>query len=159
MSNERHEDKSQQCRMVGCPETTQAPRVARTKGATWVCATHRAALRFTIRERTQLRELDGLILQGQLALADDGWLTPVAPKPRPPQPVAYDDDGFKRFRDPSSPHGLTVRPEVDTLLGDDPRLTAYREAEEPSPDDGYTVNISDPPPGVAPDADDEAIEL
>jgi hypothetical protein len=153
MSNERHEDKSQRCRMVGCRETTQAPRSARTARATWLCTTHRAALRFTIRERTQLRELEGLMLQGQLALADDGWLTPVAPTPRKPQPIAYDDDGFARYRDPSSPHGQTVRPERDTLLGDDPRLTAYREAEELSPEGaGYTVTVDDPPPGVEPEA-------
>ena len=66
MSNEWHEDKSQQCRMGGCRETTQAPRSARTASATWLCTLHRAPLRFTIRERTQLRELEGLILQEQL---------------------------------------------------------------------------------------------
>jgi hypothetical protein len=129
MRNEQHEDKSQQCRMVGCRETTQAPRVARAAGATWICAVHRAALRFTIHERQQLRELEGLMLQCQLALADDGWLTPVAQKPRPPQPIAWDDDGTPRFRDMSSPHGQTVRPEVDTLIGDDPRLDKYRVDE------------------------------
>ena len=133
-SNEINENKEQGCRVATCTKTTQAPRVARKAGSTWLCAVHRAALRFTIRERTQLRELEGLMLQEQLALSDDGWLTPVTPKPRPPQPVAYDDDGFKRYRDPSSPHGLTVRPEVDTLIGDDPRLTKYRIDE--ADDDG-----------------------
>ena len=87
MSNQ-HPDKSQRCRMVGCPEVTQAPRVARAQGATWLCAIHRAALRFSIHERRQVRELEGLILQDALKLADDGWLTPVAPKPRRPEIVA-----------------------------------------------------------------------
>jgi hypothetical protein len=54
------------------------------------------------------------------------WLTQVPLKPRPPHPVAYDDDGFKRFLDTGSPHGQTIRPEVDTLIGDDPRLDKYR---------------------------------
>lgn len=157
MSNQ-HPDKSQQCRMVGCPEVTQAPRNARTNGATWLCTLHRKALRFTIPERQQLREMEGLMLQGQLALADDGWLTPIAPAPRKPQPIAYDDDGTPRYRDPSSPHGQTIRPEVDTLLGDDPRLTRYREAEELAEGSGYTVTVDDPPPGVERDTD-EAIEL
>ena len=134
MSNEQHPDKSQQCRIVTCKESTQAPRGAGRAGSTWLCAVHRAALRFTIRERSQLRELEGLMLQGQLALADDGWLTHVAQQPRPPQPVAYDDDGFQRFRDPSSPHGQTIRPERDTLLGDDPRLDKSRIDE--ADDDG-----------------------
>jgi hypothetical protein len=89
-----------------------------------------------MRERIQLRELEGQIRQGQLTLAPDGWLTTVAPKPVPPQPIYYDDDGTPRFRDPSSPHGLTLRPEVDTLLGDDPRLTGIRyETEELTKDD------------------------
>jgi hypothetical protein len=125
----QHEDKTHPCRIVGCPETTQASRRDRTAGATWLCTTHRAALRFTIRERQQLRELEGLMLQGQLALSNDGWLANVAPTPPPPQPVAYDDDGFKRFRDTASPHGQTIRPEVDTLIGDDPRLDKYRIKE------------------------------
>jgi hypothetical protein len=86
------------------------------------------------------------------------WLAQAPLKPPPPAILGYDDDGFKRFRDPSSPHGQTVRPEVDTLLGDDPRLNKWREAMEPSPETGYTVTVSDPPPGVEPDPD-EAIEL
>jgi hypothetical protein len=76
------------------------------------------------------------------------WLTQVPLQAPKPQPIAYDDDGFARYRDPLSPHGQTVRPERDTLLGDDPRLAAYREAEEPSPETGYTVTVDDPPPGV-----------
>jgi hypothetical protein len=125
----QHEDKQHPCRIVGCPETTQASRRDRALGATWTCVVHRRMLTLSARERTQLRELEGLMLQNQLALADDGWLTPIAPTPRPPQPIAWDDDGTPRFRDMSSPHGQTVRPEVDTLIGDDPRLDKYRVDE------------------------------
>jgi hypothetical protein len=94
-----HEDKTHPCRIVGCRETTQAPRRARRAGATWLCAVHRAALRFTIRERTQLRELEGLILQEQLVLSDDGWLTAVAPKLPPKGVDIIMDDGSPRYRD------------------------------------------------------------
>lgn len=57
------------------------------------------------------------------------WLTQVPPKPPRPEIVGYDDDGFIRLRDMSSPHGQTIRPEVDTLLGEDPRLDKYRVDE------------------------------
>jgi len=62
------------------------------------------------------------------------WFAQVPLTPPKPQPVAYDDDGFPRYLDSSSPHGQTVRPEVDILLGDDPRLAAYRNEET-----GFTV--------------------
>ncbi|MGA8649230.1 MAG: hypothetical protein WB677_01145 [Xanthobacteraceae bacterium] len=142
MSNEQHEDKSLACRIRGCSEVlasaperrTQASRRDRVQGATWLCRIHRAAVRFTDYERQQLRGVEGMILQGQLALADDGWLTPIAPTPRPPQPIYYDDDGTPRYRDMSSPFGLTVRPEVDTLIGDDPRLNKYRDEADDGTD-------------------------
>jgi len=101
MKNQEHEDQMHPCRIVGCRETTQASRSARTQGATWLCAMHRAALRFTIRERHQLRELEGLILQEQLALSDDGWLSQMPPKAPPkPTPIVMDDpDRSPRYRD------------------------------------------------------------
>ena len=89
---------------------------------------------------------------------------PIAQAPlKPPPPAILGTTmtacRFKGSADPSSGlHGQTVRPEVDTLLGDDPRLNKWREAMEPSPDAGYRVTIADPPPGVEPDPD-EAIEL
>jgi hypothetical protein len=57
------------------------------------------------------------------------WLTQVPPKPPRPAIVGYDDDGFVRLRDTASPHGQTIRPGVDTLIGDDPRLDKYRVDE------------------------------
>jgi hypothetical protein len=125
----QHEDKTHPCRIVGCPETTQASRRDRALGATWTCAVHRRILTLSARERTQLRELSGLIQQGQLAIDAAGWLTQVPPKSRPPHPVAHDDDGFPRYIDTASPHGQTIRPGVDTLIGDDPRLDKYRGDE------------------------------
>jgi hypothetical protein len=125
----QHEDKKHPCRIVGCPETTQASRRDHALGATWTCAVHRRILTLSARERTQLRELSGLIQQGQLAIDAAGWLTQVPPKTPRPAIVAIDDDGFVRVRDTASPHGQTIRPEVDTLIGDDPRLDRYRIKE------------------------------
>jgi hypothetical protein len=133
MKNEQHENKEHPCRIVGCRETTQAPRSARTQGATWTCPVHRGMLTLSANERAQLRELSGMLQQGQLAIDGSGWLRSIPPKPLPPQPIYYDDDGVGRFRDPSSPHGMTIRPELDTLMGDDPRLDKYRMTDD---DDG-----------------------
>ena len=71
-----------------------------------------------------------MLLLGRLMIARDaaraGWVTPVPPT-APAHPVLYDDDGTPRYRDTASPHGVTVRPEVDTLLGgSDPRMNGYR---------------------------------
>jgi hypothetical protein len=54
------------------------------------------------------------------------WLAQVPLKPPRPAIVAIDDDGFVRVRDTASPHGQTIRPGVDTLIGYDPRLDKYR---------------------------------
>jgi hypothetical protein len=54
------------------------------------------------------------------------WLTQIPLKPPKPQPLYYDDDGTPRFRDMSSPFGLTMPPEVDSLIGSDPRLDKFR---------------------------------
>lgn len=131
--NMQHEDKSLACRIRGCAEVTQASRRDRVQGATWVCRIHRAVLTLTPNERAQLDVLGRQIAQGQLTIDAAGWLTQVAPKPPRPEIVGYDDDGFIRLRDMSSPHGQTIRAKVDTLIGDDPRLEKYRDEAD---DDG-----------------------
>jgi hypothetical protein len=90
MKEKQHEDKTHPCRFIGCKETTQAPRHARTIGATWTCLVHRRLLTLTPTERAQADVLRGLIQQGQLAIDAAGWLTQAPLKP-PPQENAYCD--------------------------------------------------------------------
>jgi hypothetical protein len=99
MENRQHEDKTHQCRFIGCKETTQAPRHARTIGATWTCLVHRRLLTLTPTERAQADVLKRLIEQGQVALGDAGWLITLPPK-SPPQgcPIVM-DDGSPRYCD------------------------------------------------------------
>jgi hypothetical protein len=67
MKNEVHEKKALSYRIIGCQETTQAPRHARAIGATWTCAVHCRMLTLSPVERAQLDVLRGLIQQGQHA--------------------------------------------------------------------------------------------
>jgi hypothetical protein len=74
----------------------------------------------------------GMVLSGRMTAELEPetlvtWLTQVPLKPPRPSIVGYDDDGFIRYRDTGSPHGQTIRPGVDTLIGDDPRLDKYRD--------------------------------
>jgi hypothetical protein len=130
MPNESREYEKFCCRIRGCAEVTRVAPHTRIQGSTWVCRIHRAMLTASAIERAHLAELGSLIARQHLVLDAAGWLTPVPLKPPKPRPIAIDDDGFERFRDMSSPHGQTVRPEVDTLIGDDPRLDKYRATED-----------------------------
>jgi hypothetical protein len=106
---------------------------------TFVCEYHGDLLRVSMTLATHERVLTTQLLQdlllGRRSLTAEGTLRQMPPPPLKPQPIAYDDDGTPRYRDPSSPHGLTVRPDRDKLFGDDPRLDKYRIDDEVADDD------------------------
>jgi hypothetical protein len=113
---------------------TQVKHTASAQGAVFVlCPIHAAAVRFDRRAQEVVRVVAADVAQERVVLVHDadgaGWGHPVPPKPPRPAIVGYDDDGFVRLRDTASPHGQTIRPEVDTLIGDDPRLDRYRIKE------------------------------
>jgi hypothetical protein len=108
----------------------------RMRGADFIlCVVHSAVLHDTVPEQHRLRALRELINRAEVEDSIDHpvgvrYFKHIAPKPRKPQPISYDDDGTPRYRDMSTPHGLTFRPGIDIVQGGgDPRLNAYREPE------------------------------
>jgi hypothetical protein len=90
-----------------------------------------AVAKFTPAQLQALRAVTSQILYNKVALEVEEetgitWAMPVPLTPQPEQPVGYDDDGTPRYRDMSSPTGISVRPALDHIEGNDPRLERYR---------------------------------
>jgi hypothetical protein len=100
-----------------------------------LCEVHSLVVHDAVAEQHRLAALRALIGRAEVEEAIDTngcrYFKHIAPKPRKPQPISYDDDGTPRFLDTGSPHGQTVRPEVDRILGgSDPRLGQYRVTDD-----------------------------
>jgi hypothetical protein len=118
-------------------------------GKPWTCPYHdvmtEATLGLSDHEEKQRRELVSQIRIGRMVKGEQGFYTQVPPAPVP-QRIIREDDGSIR-QNGTMMRWFTQEQMIAALNGEPAPATA-----------GYTVNISDPPPGVEPDAD-EAIEL
>jgi hypothetical protein len=148
MAAEKKKPATEMAACFVCNSTVEV--TPRAKGADYIaCVIHSAIVHDTVPEQHRLAALRARIIRGELEESIDHpvgvrhWRE-VAPKPRAPRPVSYDDDGTPRYRDSGSPHGLTFRPGIDIVQGGgDPRLNAYREPEPAADADdeplGYRV--------------------
>jgi hypothetical protein len=133
MKKEPQPEKPMPTKCLICAATPVEPSTEGVGASYAFCAGHLATLHDTPAQRARLRQVQADVMTKRVAIAVDangtGWFHHMPPDPPKPHPVAYDDDGFPRFLDTASPHGQTIRPEVDTLIGDDPRLDKYRVDE------------------------------
>jgi hypothetical protein len=87
------------------------------------CPAHLALLHDTPAQRAMLLHVKQDLDLKRVAVAVDangvGWFHQLPPQGPKPHPVSYDDDGFARYVDTASPHGVTVRPGVDHGIGGD----------------------------------------
>jgi hypothetical protein len=96
--------------------------VAESRGAIYgLCLIHACIATEPLHQRLALGQIIDELRRDHLRIVLDangaGWLRKVEPKPAPRSPAFYDDDGTPRYTDTASPHGLTIRPELDNLVG------------------------------------------
>jgi hypothetical protein len=93
-----------------------------SKQAQWaLCLIHACIATEPLHQRVAMQQLvDGLrreTLTLVLDAAGSGWLRKVELQAPPKQAARYDNDGTPRYIDTASPHGFTIRPGVDNLVG------------------------------------------
>ena len=88
-----------------------------------LCAGHLVVLHDTPAQRATLLHVKQDLELKRAAVSVDangtGWFHQLPPQGPKPHPVSYDDDGFARYVDTASPHGVTMRSGIDHGIGGD----------------------------------------
>ena len=139
----KHKESSS-CRVCG----RAVEPAAESRGSEWaLCAIHAFIATEPPHHRLAMTEIIDELRRDRLRIVLDangaGWLRKVEPQPPKPQAVEYDDLGRPRYRDLSSPTGVTWYPGDIVQGGTDPKLDRFR-----TPADGD--DDAQPKPRMAP---------
>jgi hypothetical protein len=128
------------CRICAAAVTAPPP----IANPTWVlCSADAGIAKWDSRQWLAAKQIAEMVDREQLDIvvdpANNLWLSQKPPPTPKPQAVSYDDDGFPRYLDTASPHGVTPRPGHDHGIGSNGVGDG---------DMDYKVVVNDPPPGA-----------